>query len=74
MSKRIAIPELRQKLLNAIELENQKIIDYTGELNPQIIELKHVSEGRKQAFQAVLESLQGDLFLLNMYSKENTND
>lgn len=53
----------------AIHNEDEKINDYTGEINSQIIELLHVSQGRKQGFQAVLESLQGDMFLLNLHSK-----
>jgi hypothetical protein len=69
MSKPITISKLRKKLQSAIDHENEKINEYTGELNPQIIELLNLAEGRKLAFQAVLESIQGDMFLLNLYSE-----
>lgn len=70
MSKPITPAQLRKKLVSAIENETKSITTFTGNRNPQVMELLYKAQGRRCAFEAALEALQGDQFLLNIFSRK----
>ena len=65
--KPITPAQLRKKLIRLIDAEKYKMVEFSGDRNPQVIEIYHKSEARRDCWQAVLDALQGDPFLLNSY-------
>jgi len=68
MSKRISIIELRSTLERIIEHKNMRIEEMAGETNPQIVEIRNWNIGERNAFEAVLDALNGIHAPLRIYS------
>lgn len=66
MSKRIAIPELRDMLRNAIARCDASIESCVGETNPQLVEMKNLNIGAKAAYEQVLDALNGEASMLRV--------
>ena len=58
-------------LKKAIAKEKRSIELWTGDTNPQIIEMRHKAQGRLDAFEAALDSLRGTHCFLRIYARED---
>lgn len=80
MSKSITIICLKEKLVVAIDSENDSIAKYVGSGalancygETKTAELRSLAEGRKQAFEVILEALQGKQYKCAMCGKRSYN-
>lgn len=57
----------KKKLLALWQAEVDKVETWNGVKNPQMLEMKHRAEGRRDAFLAILDAMNGNNFLLDSY-------
>lgn len=58
---------LKKKLEAVINGKHQSILMLSGSDNPTVIGLRKAAQAQKEAFQAVLDALNGDSALLDVY-------
>ena len=60
----------KKTLRAAYNNEMESVRRYSGETNPQLVEMKLLAKGRAEAFAAVLSAMNGNKFVLNIFARE----
>ena len=71
MSKPKTPAQIKNLLRQAIINETINIDAWQGQTNPQVVEMRLMAQGRRDAFSAVLDTMTGIApYLLNMYAEK----